>query len=99
MSLITFDGSISPGLDLIDPFTIDSRLARKQSGHVPIMSFMKSIKFIGHSFFPKRINASLTIGMRLMESSMCKVTMIISKVRRRSLYLMGTTNIKVCGRL
>ncbi len=45
---------------------------------------------------PKRISASLTIGMRLMESRKGKVTMIINKVRRRSLYLIGTT--KICGR-
>jgi hypothetical protein len=86
-SLVTFNRSISFGLDLIDPFTTDCRLARRQSGHVPSMSFVKSIKFIDHSLSPKRISASLTIGMRLMESSKCKVTMIISKVRKRSLYL------------
>ena len=40
--------------------------------------------FIVHSLLLKRVNASLTIGMRLMEGSKGKVTMIISKVRRRS---------------
>ena len=67
-----FDESISSGLDLIDPFTTDCILAERQSNHVPSMSFMKSIKFIGYSLLPKRISASLTINMRLMESSKCK---------------------------
>jgi hypothetical protein len=61
------------------------------------MSLVKSIKFIGHSLLPNSINASLTIGVRLMESSKAKVTMIISKVGRMSPYLIGTT--EICGRL
>ena len=61
------------------------------------MSLVKSIKFIDHSLLPNSINASLTIGVRLMESSKAKVTMIISKVGRMSLYLIGTT--EICGRL
>ena len=61
------------------------------------MSLVKCIKFISHSLLLKRISASLKIGMRLMESSKGKVTMIISKIRRRSPYPSGTT--KICGRL
>ena len=96
-SLVTLNGSISPSLDLIDSFTTNCRLTRRQSGHVPIMSFVKCIKFISYSLLLKRISANLTIGMKLMESSKAKVTMIISKMRRRSPYPNGTTNI--CGRL
>ena len=96
-SLVTFNEFISPSLDLIDPFTTNCRLARRQNGHVPSMSLVKCIKFISHDLLPKRISASLTIGMRLMESSKGKVTIIISKMRRRSPYPNGTTNI--CGRL
>jgi hypothetical protein len=96
--IVSFDGSISPSLDLIDLFITDCKLARRQSGHVPSMSFMKSIKFIDYSLLPKRISASLTIGMRLMESSKCKVTMKISKLRRRNPYPMGTKKV-IYGRL
>jgi hypothetical protein len=61
------------------------------------MCLVKCIKFIGHSFLPKRISASLTIGIRLIESSKGKVTMIICKVRRRSPYPSGT--MEIFGRL
>ena len=61
------------------------------------MSLVKCTKFINHSLLPKRISASLMIGMRLMESSKDKVTMIIRKMRRRSPYPSGITYI--CGRL
>ena len=92
-NLVTFNGSINPSLDLIDSFITNCRLARRQSGHVPSMSLVKCIKFISHSLLPKRISASLTIGIRLMESNKGKVTMIISKMRKRNPYLSGTTNI------
>ena len=50
------------------------------------MSLVKCIKFISYSWLPKRISASLTICMRLMEGSKGKITMIIRKMRRRSPY-------------
>lgn len=56
--LITLNRSIRSGLYFIDPLAPNCRLSWRQVNQVPCFLFRQCIKFLCHSFLPKRVEAS-----------------------------------------
>ena len=90
-SLVVINSVIRSSLDLINPFTTNSRFSRGEINQIPCSSLMQCIQLFFHSLLPQRVRRSLTKSLRFLERGKSRKAMEVMKVRRKSSYPMGTT--------
>ena len=89
--LIPFNSAIRIGLDLVDPFTGNGRFMTRSVNQILSVSLLQNLNFPYHCLLPKRISASLTIGVKLMKRNHNRETRIIMQMSRTCSYQFRTT--------
>ena len=98
-SLVSFNRSISLGLDLINSPTTYYRLIRRQTNEILSVILMMGIEFFIHNLLLKRINMGLMIDVRFIEDGKSKRAVIINEIRGMNAYPSGTTKFRTNKRL